>query len=526
MSDQIEESADEGIEWHTYDGGELEPRHATHVKVLPSVTAIPSVRDHFRFVVEVVLPHGLTEICSRAFILSSLRRIELPDTLTLIGECAFEGCESLERIDLPKGLRVIERETFKFCRSLRAVGIPPSVERIGALAFYRCHSLASIDVPDSVKQIEHSAFEGSGLRSFRMPRTCRSIESKVFWDCRNLYSIEIHSAVATIKERAFEHARLRNIAIPKGANSKMVADVFRDTQNFQLDVAFPYSDGMIIFEELKGRFSRLPIHRACYFQGDVVSYVMESREEDLIEQDCLGFTPLHILVCSTTQNVEAMELIFERCPGSLTAKDAWGENPIFYALVLGAPIETLDLLVGMFVAYFPEERIDWRAIVTELMTNKGVLKTIVERLLHIKRIYRPDEELITQNELNTRIRMEVNKFNYESLDAYRLLVGGTVECRLGALGVPRWADGIRRDIAALEMSAFRLQQGTFSIYGSLDLYERAKEGATCLELALWRMKVRSAAPSGDEDVGVSTLGCRFNCGANIVIPLVLGFLVK
>jgi len=150
MSDQIEESADVGIEWHTYGGGELEPRH-THVKVLPSVTVIPSAipsLDHFRFVVEVVLPHGLTEICSRAFILSSLRRIELPDTLTLIGECAFEGCESLERIDLPKGLRVIERETFKFCRSLRAVGIPPSVERIGALAFYRCHSLASIDVPD------------------------------------------------------------------------------------------------------------------------------------------------------------------------------------------------------------------------------------------------------------------------------------------------------------------------------------------------------------------------------------------
>ena len=526
MSD-LEKSADEGIEWCTYDGGELsaEPRRATHVQVLPSVTVIPSL-DHFRFVVKIVLPHGLTEIRSRAFIHSHLRKIELPDTLTLIGRGAFESCGSLERIDLPQGLRVIERETFKCCKSLRTVRIPPSVESIGAGAFHRCHSLASIDVPDSVKRIENRAFEGSGLRSFRMPRMCRSIEDRVFLDCHNLFSLEIHPAVVTIKERAFEHARLRNIAIPKGANSKMVADVFRESHHFQLDTAFPYSDRMIIFEELKGRFSSLPIHRACYFQGDIVSYVMESSQEDLIEQDCLGFTPLHILVCNTSQNVEAMELIIQKCPESLIARDAWGENPIFYGLVLGASIETLDLLVGMFAVYFPEDRIDWRAIVTELMASKWVLKTIVERLLHIKRIHCPDDILITPNELNGRIRMEVNRFNWESLDAYRLLVEGTVESRLSALGVPRWTVEIKRDIAALEMSAFRLQQGTISIYSNLDLYESVKEGTTCLELTLWGMKLRSGAPSRDNDVGVSTSGCRINCGANIVIPLVLDFLVK
>ena len=522
---ELEKSADgdDGIDWYAYDGGEIsvEQRHATHVKVSPSVTAIPC-RDQFKFVLEIVLPHGLTEICSQAFFGSPLREIELPETLTLIGKSAFERCESLGRIDLPHGLKEIERDTFKYCKSLREVRIPTSVERIGAGAFRRCHSLASIDVPDSVKEIGHSAFEGSGLRSFRIPRMCQTIDRRVFWDCHNLFSLEIQSAVVTIKEYAFAHARLRNIAIPKGANSKMVADVFSSSHNFQLDTAFPYSDQMIIFEELKGRFSCLPIHRACYFQGDVVSYVMECSEEDLLEQDCLGFTPLHILVCSTAQNMEAMRLIIQKCPESLITKDAWEETPIFYAMVSGAPIGTLDLLVGMFVVYFPEVRIDWRAIVNELMMNKWVLKTIVERVLHIKRIHCPNDELITQNELVNRIRMEVNRFGDESLDAYRLLVEGTVESRLSALGVPRWTDEIKRDIAGLEMSSFRLQQGTISIFTNLDLYERVKEGTTCIELTLWRMKLRSDAP----DVGVSSIGCRFNCGANIVIPLVLGFLVK
>jgi len=191
-------------------------------------------------------------------------------------------------------------------------------------------------------------------------------------------------------------------------------------------------------------------------------------------------------------------------------------------MVSGAPIGTLDLLVGMFVVYFPEVRIDWRAIVNELLMTKWVWKTIVERVLHIKRIHCPNDELITQNELVNRIRMEVNRFGDESLDAYRLLVEGTVESRLSALGVPRWTDEIKRDIAGLEMSSFRLQQGTISIFTNLDLYERVKEGTTCIELTLWRMKLRSDAP----DVGVSSMGCRFNCGANIVIPLVLGFLVK
>ena len=66
---------------------------------------------------------------------SSIKTINIGNSVTGIGSSAFEGCTSLT-----------------------SVTIPDSVTYIGDSAFYGCTSLTSVTIPDSVTRIEDYAF--------------------------------------------------------------------------------------------------------------------------------------------------------------------------------------------------------------------------------------------------------------------------------------------------------------------------------------------------------------------------------
>ena len=58
-----------------------------------------------------------------------------------------------------KGCTAIESVVFD-CTSLTSVEIPSSVTEIGNSAFEGCSSLTSIVIPESVTKIEFGAFDG------------------------------------------------------------------------------------------------------------------------------------------------------------------------------------------------------------------------------------------------------------------------------------------------------------------------------------------------------------------------------
>jgi hypothetical protein len=70
----------------------------------------------------------------------NLTNIRLPDSITALGDSAFEGevfyyCESLKYIDLPKNLLVISQMTFKGCANLKELEIKENVKEIQSLVF-------------------------------------------------------------------------------------------------------------------------------------------------------------------------------------------------------------------------------------------------------------------------------------------------------------------------------------------------------------------------------------------------------
>ena len=80
-------------------------------------------------------------------------------TVTNLGECCFEDCDSLTSIKLPETLRYVESWAFYDCDRLRGIEIPDGVLYIGKEAFYGCANLEAISIPASIETINFTAFD-------------------------------------------------------------------------------------------------------------------------------------------------------------------------------------------------------------------------------------------------------------------------------------------------------------------------------------------------------------------------------
>ncbi|MDE6824758.1 MAG: leucine-rich repeat domain-containing protein, partial [Duncaniella sp.] len=75
---------------------------------------------------------------------SSLTNIEIPNSVTSIGDLVFCGCSSLTNIEIPSSVTVIGEGAFYYCPTLTNIEIPSSVTSIGNSAFYNCEKLTSV----------------------------------------------------------------------------------------------------------------------------------------------------------------------------------------------------------------------------------------------------------------------------------------------------------------------------------------------------------------------------------------------
>ena len=93
-----------------------------------------------------------------AFAPAGLTEYTIPDSVTMIGYCAFDGCTSLTSVTIPNSVTTIGDGAFTACSSLTSVNIPDSVTTIEWGAFSWCESLTSVTIPDSVISIGNYAF--------------------------------------------------------------------------------------------------------------------------------------------------------------------------------------------------------------------------------------------------------------------------------------------------------------------------------------------------------------------------------
>lgn len=107
------------------------------------------------------IPDTVTVIGDYAFYhQQSLKVTDLPKQVTSYGQCAFEQCNVIVD-ELPEGIKSVGAYAFKEC-NVTAEKLPESMEKIGYGAFYDC-ALTISELPPNIVTIDHYAFYGSTL---------------------------------------------------------------------------------------------------------------------------------------------------------------------------------------------------------------------------------------------------------------------------------------------------------------------------------------------------------------------------
>ena len=140
-----------------------------------------------------VIEEGITAIGQNAFgEMTALSQVSLPDTLTVIDNFAFSGCEALETVELPFGLRSLGQQAF-WRSGLRSVEIPATVTFVDACVFESCDNLtdvlfrSGVYIPSFVSG--NSVFRSCpSLEEIRVEEghlALRSIDGALFFDMGN-----------------------------------------------------------------------------------------------------------------------------------------------------------------------------------------------------------------------------------------------------------------------------------------------------------------------------------------------------
>lgn len=194
---------------------------------------------------EVSLPASLTSIKESAFEGASLGRIDIPDNVTIIGKLAFSCCRELTEVKFSPNSKLRRIESvmggdgigntvtdgaFNCCSSLKRFEIPASVSVIGAGTFYKCTALEELVIPEntSLTRITGYVYRDEYVLGAKT-QTAGIVEG-----CYALKTLRIPAKVRTINNYAFANCGIETVIFEEGSLCQKIGDaVFANCVNLK-----------------------------------------------------------------------------------------------------------------------------------------------------------------------------------------------------------------------------------------------------------------------------------------------------
>ena len=244
-----------------------------------------------------------------AFRNCGLTSVTLPDSLTTIGEEAFNQCSGLTSLTLPNSLTSIGYRAFRYCSGLTSVTLPNSLTTIGDYAFGNCISLTSVTLPNSLDTIGGHAFVG----------------------CFELTSVTFGDSLTSIADHAFSQCSgLTEVTVPWQIPLVINSDVFSGLTVSLSDITLKVPDGTAATYEAATVWQDFSII-VCFTIGDLKYCEIDSANVSVTKADACptGALTIPSLVTSPISIVEYTvrtieDQAFDGCSGltSVTMGDS------------------------------------------------------------------------------------------------------------------------------------------------------------------------------------------------------------
>lgn len=191
-----------------------------------------------------VVPEGVTVIGDYAFYMcANLTDVVFPQSLTEIKACAF-SYTAISAINLPDNLITLRNQVFMSCNNLVSVALPEKLETVGDELFLLSENLKSVSIPASLNTIGKGIFSGTSLDNiyvdpanatfyeqggclldratksvmggkvgFTVPEDATAIGKYAFYCCKHLTNLVLPASVTLVDSLAFNNSSIENIVL-------------------------------------------------------------------------------------------------------------------------------------------------------------------------------------------------------------------------------------------------------------------------------------------------------------------------
>lgn len=217
-----------------------------------------------------------TELLACSYLATS--PLDIPETVTTIGEHAFQYCINLDSLKLPESVKTIETYAFSFCTNMISLEVPSTVSTIGDYGFNQVPNViykgslgqrgaktmngyvegnyvyeddtktvlsavaqkvsGHVNVPNTVKTIDNSAFfvdADSKIKSVTVGNSVEKIDKWGVLRCKRLESIELPKSLKTIGEKAFDECSALTTFVCKATTPPMIEGSFKIFESFEFE---------------------------------------------------------------------------------------------------------------------------------------------------------------------------------------------------------------------------------------------------------------------------------------------------